>query len=50
MRLKTERAATLNPSNLVANVTSARPGGAGVTQAFNVPPLKGITSSTNAIV
>ena len=36
--------------NSVANVTSATLGGAGVTQAFNVASLKGITSPTNAIV
>jgi hypothetical protein len=29
-------------------VTSATPGGAGVTQAFNVASLKGITSAANA--
>ena len=37
-------------SNSVANVTSATPGGASVTQAFNDAPFKGITSPTNAIV
>src|SRR3954453_11778660 len=34
--------------NSIANVTSVTPGGAGVTQAFNVASLKGITSPTNA--
>jgi uncharacterized membrane protein YbhN (UPF0104 family) len=34
--------------NSIANVTSATPGGAGVTQAFNVASLKGITSADNA--
>lgn len=34
--------------NSIANVTSVTPGGAGVTQAFNVVSLKGITSSANA--
>ena len=34
--------------NSIANVTSVTPGGAGVTQAFNVASLKGITSSANA--
>ena len=34
--------------NSIANVTSVTPGGAGVTQAFNVASLKGITSATNA--
>jgi uncharacterized membrane protein YbhN (UPF0104 family) len=34
--------------NSIANVTSATPGGAGVTQAFNVASLKGITSPENA--
>jgi len=34
--------------NSVANMTSVTPGGAGVTQAFNVVSLKGITSSSNA--
>jgi len=34
--------------NSIANVTSVTPGGVGVTQAFNVASLKGITSSTNA--
>ena len=32
----------------IANVTSATPGGAGVTQVFNVASLKGITSAENA--
>ncbi len=34
--------------NSIANVTSVTPGGAGVTQGFNVLSLKGITSSSNA--
>jgi uncharacterized membrane protein YbhN (UPF0104 family) len=34
--------------NSIANVTSVTPGGAGVTQAFNVASLKGIASSTDA--
>ena len=34
--------------NSIANVTSVTPGGAGVTQAFNVASLKGITTATNA--
>jgi uncharacterized membrane protein YbhN (UPF0104 family) len=34
--------------NSVANVTSVTPGGAGVTQAFNVASLNGITSPENA--
>jgi len=34
--------------NSVANMTSVTPGGAGVTQAFNVVSLKGVTSSSNA--
>ena len=34
--------------NSIANVTSVTPGGVGVTQAFNVASLKGITSSANA--
>jgi uncharacterized membrane protein YbhN (UPF0104 family) len=34
--------------NSIANVTSATPGGAGVTQAFNVASLKGITTAQNA--
>jgi uncharacterized membrane protein YbhN (UPF0104 family) len=34
--------------NSIANVTSVTPGGAGVTQAFNVVSLKGITTSQNA--
>jgi uncharacterized membrane protein YbhN (UPF0104 family) len=34
--------------NSVANVTSVTPGGAGVTQAFNVASLKGITTPANA--
>ena len=34
--------------NSIANVTSVTPGGAGVTQAFNVASLNGITSTANA--
>ena len=34
--------------NSIANVTSVTPGGVGVTQAFNVASLSGVTSSTNA--
>jgi uncharacterized membrane protein YbhN (UPF0104 family) len=34
--------------NSIANVTSVTPGGAGVTQAFNVASLKGVTSTTTA--
>jgi uncharacterized membrane protein YbhN (UPF0104 family) len=34
--------------NSIANTTSVTPGGAGVTQAFNVASLKGITSASNA--
>ncbi len=34
--------------NSIANMTSVTPGGAGVTQGFNVLSLKGVTSSTNA--
>jgi uncharacterized membrane protein YbhN (UPF0104 family) len=34
--------------NSIANVTSATPGGAGVTQAFNVASLKGITTAQTA--
>src|SRR5262249_15216038 len=34
--------------NSIANVTSVTPGGAGVTQAFNVASLNGVTSSANA--
>jgi uncharacterized membrane protein YbhN (UPF0104 family) len=34
--------------NSIANVTSVTPGGAGVTQAFNVASLKGITDPTTA--
>lgn len=35
-------------SNSIANATSVTPGGAGVTQAFNVVSLRGITSAANA--
>src|SRR5207247_5837112 len=34
--------------NAIANVTSVTPGGAGVTQPFNVAPLKGIASPQEA--
>ena len=34
--------------NSLANVTSVTPGGAGVTQAFNVASLNGVTSATTA--
>jgi uncharacterized membrane protein YbhN (UPF0104 family) len=34
--------------NSVANVTSVTPGGAGVTQAFNVASLSGVTDATTA--
>ena len=34
--------------NSIANVTSVTPGGAGVTQGFNVLSLKGVTSAANA--
>jgi uncharacterized membrane protein YbhN (UPF0104 family) len=34
--------------NSIANVTSVTPGGVGVTQAFNVASLSGVTTSTNA--
>jgi uncharacterized membrane protein YbhN (UPF0104 family) len=34
--------------NSIANVTSVTPGGVGVTQAFNVASLQGVTTSANA--
>ena len=34
--------------NSIANVTSVTPGGVGVTQAFNVASLQGVTTSSNA--
>src|SRR5256885_15734920 len=34
--------------NSIANVTSVTPGGAGVTQAFNVASLNGVTDATTA--
>ena len=34
--------------NSIANVTSVTPGGAGVTQAFNVASLSGVTDATTA--
>jgi uncharacterized membrane protein YbhN (UPF0104 family) len=38
----------ISGGNSIANVTSVTPGGAGVTQAFNVASLKGIASPTDA--
>jgi len=38
----------ISGGNSIANVTSVTPGGAGVTQAFNVASLKGVTSSQQA--
>ena len=38
----------ISGGNSIANVTSVTPGGAGVTQAFNVASLNGITSAQNA--
>jgi uncharacterized membrane protein YbhN (UPF0104 family) len=38
----------ISGGNSIANVTSVTPGGAGVTQAFNVASLKGIASSQDA--
>jgi len=38
----------LSGGNSIANVTSVTPGGAGVTQAFNVASLKGIATPTDA--
>jgi uncharacterized membrane protein YbhN (UPF0104 family) len=35
-------------SNSLANATAVTPGGAGVTQAFNVVSLRGVTSAANA--
>ena len=35
-------------SNSIANMTAVTPGGAGVTQAFNVVSLRGVTSAANA--
>ena len=34
--------------NSIANVTSVTPGGAGITQAFNVASLRGVASATDA--
>jgi uncharacterized membrane protein YbhN (UPF0104 family) len=34
--------------NSIANMTSVTPGGAGITQAFNVASLNGVTTSANA--
>jgi hypothetical protein len=38
----------ISGGNSIANVTSVTPGGAGVTQAFNVASLTGIASPTDA--
>ena len=38
----------ISGGNSIANVTSVTPGGAGVTQAFNVASLNGIASSQDA--
>ena len=38
----------ISGGNSIANVTSVTPGGAGVTQAFNVASLNGIATSTQA--
>ena len=38
----------ISGGNSIANVTSVTPGGAGVTQAFNVASLKGIASPQDA--
>src|SRR4029077_19116716 len=38
----------ISGGNSIANVTSVTPGGAGVTQAFNVASLSGIASPTDA--
>jgi uncharacterized membrane protein YbhN (UPF0104 family) len=38
----------ISGGNSIANVTSVTPGGAGVTQAFNVASLNGIASATDA--
>jgi uncharacterized membrane protein YbhN (UPF0104 family) len=38
----------ISGGNSIANVTSVTPGGAGVTQAFNVASLTGITDATTA--
>ena len=38
----------ISGGNSIANVTSVTPGGAGVTQAFNVASLNGIASPTDA--
>jgi uncharacterized membrane protein YbhN (UPF0104 family) len=38
----------ISGGNSIANVTSVTPGGAGVTQAFNVASLKGVASSQDA--
>jgi uncharacterized membrane protein YbhN (UPF0104 family) len=38
----------ISGGNSIANVTSVTPGGAGVTQAFNVASLNGITDATTA--
>jgi hypothetical protein len=38
----------ISGGNSIANVTSVTPGGAGVTQAFNVASLQGVASPTDA--
>src|SRR6187551_1981454 len=38
----------ISGGNSIANVTSVTPGGAGVTQAFNVASLKGVASPQTA--
>jgi hypothetical protein len=38
----------ISGGNSIANVTSVTPGGAGVTQAFNVASLTGVASPTDA--
>ncbi len=38
----------ISGGNSIANVTSVTPGGAGVTQAFNVASLSGIATPTDA--
>jgi uncharacterized membrane protein YbhN (UPF0104 family) len=38
----------ISGGNSISNVTSVTPGGAGVTQAFNVASLKGVASTTDA--
>jgi len=38
----------ISGGNSIANVTSVTPGGAGVTQAFNVASLNGVASANDA--